>query len=110
MDAIVESMTFMLERAHDWEDVGFLPLGVWKTFGFESAHIEKKSLPEDVMEHHELGKMYPRAVTRHPRRLFEGQLDTTSGHHRSEQAASSSGTHSNNNITSCTHRRRRANL
>ena len=37
---------------------GFLPLGVWKTLGFEAAHIEKKSLPEDVMEHHELGKLY----------------------------------------------------
>ena len=58
MDAIVESMTFMLERAHDWEDVGFLPLGVWKTLGFEAAHIEKNSLPEDVMEHHLLGKVY----------------------------------------------------
>ena len=56
VDAIVESMAFMLEKEHDWEDVGFLPLGVWKTLGFEAAHIEKKSLPEDVMEHHELGK------------------------------------------------------
>ena len=58
VDAIVESMTFMLERAHDWEDVGFLPLGVWKTLGFEAAHIEKNSLPEDVMEHHVLGNVY----------------------------------------------------
>ena len=58
VDAIVESMTFMLERAHDWEDVGFLPLGVWKTLGFEAAHIENNSLPEDVMEHHVLGKVY----------------------------------------------------
>ena len=69
VDAIVQSMAFMLENKHYWEGVqdvggeyhhggGFLPLGVWKTLGFEAAHIEKKSLPEDVMEHHELGKLY----------------------------------------------------
>ena len=69
VDAIVESMAFMFENAHDWEDVqevrgeyhhggGCLPLGVWKTLGFEAAQIEKKSLPEDVKEHHELGKLY----------------------------------------------------
>ena len=69
VDAIVESMTFMLGKAHSWEDVqkvrgefhaggGFLPPGVWETLGFEAAHIEKISLPEDVMEHHELGKVY----------------------------------------------------
>ena len=69
VDAIVESMAFMLENAHYWEGVqevggeyhhggGFLPLGVWKTLGFEAAYIKKKSLPEDVKEHHELGKLY----------------------------------------------------
>ena len=62
-------MAFMFEKKHYWEDVqevggeyhhggGFLPLGVWKTLGFEAALIEKRSLPEDVMEHHELGNMY----------------------------------------------------
>ena len=51
MDAIVQSMAFMLENKHYWEGVqdvggeyhhggGFLPLGVWKTLGFEAAHIE----------------------------------------------------------------------
>ena len=69
VDAIVQSMAFMLENTHYWEGVqdvggeyqhggGFLPLGVWKTLGFEAAHIEKQPLPEDVMEHHELGKLY----------------------------------------------------
>ena len=63
VDAIVESMTFMLERAQYWEqrfnnDGEFLPLGVWRTLGFDAAHIEKNSLPEDVMEHHVLGKVY----------------------------------------------------
>ena len=69
VDAIVESMAFMLENGHHCEGVqevggeyhhggGFLPLGVWKTLGFEAAHIEENSLPEDVMEHHVLGKVY----------------------------------------------------
>ena len=69
VDDIVESMAFMLENKHYWEGVqevggeyhhggGFLPLGVWKTLGFEAAHIEKNSVPESVMEHHVLGKVY----------------------------------------------------
>ena len=69
VDAIVQSMAFMLENKHYWEGVqdvggeyhhggGFLPLGVWKTLGFEAAHIKENSLPEDVMEHHVLGKVY----------------------------------------------------
>ena len=96
VDAIVESMASMLENAHYWEDVqevggeyhhggGFLPLGAWKTLGFEAAHIEKIS----TRGRHgapRARQAVPRAVTRHPKGLFEGQLETASGHHRSEHA------------------------
>ena len=65
VDAIVETTTFMLDNAQDWERYQpfhhggeFLPLGVWRTIGFESVHIEKSSLPEDVMEHHVMGTVY----------------------------------------------------
>ena len=66
VDAIVQSMAFMLENEHYWEGVqdvggeyhhggGFLPLGVWRAIGSDAAHIQTRSLPEDVIENHVLG-------------------------------------------------------
>ena len=85
VDAIVESLTFMLEKAHDWEDGefhhggGFLPLGVWRTLGFDAARIEQNSLAEDVMEDHVLGKAYRatwQAVTTGPTKRRRGMGPT----------------------------------